>query len=189
MPLQRIPGAMVSDSTITGADVQDGSLGRNDIGESMIRLGATQATTSGVAKEFTGIPSWARRVTLHFWFVSTNGTANLLVQLGTGGAPTTSGYTGHGTFSSASSVAPISSVNGIPIFSNAAGFSHFGTLTFNNVSGNSWVASGSLVTGGTQGSTISGGFIELAGALDYLRIVTANGTDAFDQGAVNITWE
>ena len=94
MPLQRIPGAMVSDSTITstdvqdgsltgadvqdgsiagadvqdasltGADVQDGSLGRADVGESMIRLGAQQATTSGVFKESTGIPSWARGITL-----------------------------------------------------------------------------------------------------------------------------
>jgi hypothetical protein len=183
MPLQRIPGAMVSDST----------LGRNDMGESMIRLGTTQATTSGVAKEFTNIPAWARRVTLHLWFVSTNGTANLLVQLGTGGAPTTSGYTGHSTFSWVSPVQQdvvlISSVNGIPIFNNAAGYSHFGTLTFNNVGGNAWLASGQLVSAGTQGSTISGGFIELAGALDCLRIVTANGTDAFDQGAVNITWE
>jgi hypothetical protein len=189
MPLQRIPGAMVSDSTITGADVQDNSLGRNDMGESLIRLGTQQATTSGVAKEFTGIPSWARRVTLHLWFVSTNGTSNILVQLGTGGAPTTSGYTGHSVFSWASGVAPVSSTNGIPIFSNAASYSHFGTLTFNNIGGNSWVASGQLVTGGTAGAIVSGGFIELAGVLNYLRIVTANGTDAFDAGAVNITWE
>lgn len=199
MPLQRIPGAMVSDSTITGTDVQDGSLtgadvqdgglGRNDMGESLIRLGPVQGVTSGVSHQFTGIPAWARRVTLHFWFVSTNGTANILVQLGTGGAPTTSGYTGHSVFSWASGVVPVNSSNGIPIFSNAASYSHFGTLTFNNIGGNSWVASGQLVTGGTAGAIVSGGFIELAGALDYLRIVTANGTDQFDAGAVNITWE
>lgn len=189
MPLQRIPGAMVLDSSITGADVQDGSLGRNDIGESMIRLATQQTTTSGVAKEFTGIPTWARRITLHLWSVSTNGTANILVQLGTGGAPTTSGYTGHSVFSWASGVVPVSSTNGIPIFNNAASYSHSGTLTFNNVGDNAWVASGQLVTGGTAGAIVSGGFIELAGALNYLRIVTANGTDAFDAGAVNITWE
>jgi hypothetical protein len=180
---------MVSDSTITGSDVQDGSLGRNDMGESMIRLGAGQATSSGTFKEFTGIPSWARRITLQLWFVSTNGTANILVQLGTGGAPTTSGYTGHSTFSWASGVVPVSSTNGIPIFNNAAAYSHFGQITFTNVGGNSWVASGQLVTGGTAGAIVSGGFIELAGVLNYLRIVTANGTDAFDAGAVNITWE
>lgn len=219
MPLQRIPGAMVSDSTITsqdvqdgsltgadvqdgsltgadvqdasltGADVQDGSLGRNDLGESLIRLGTAQATTSGVFKEFTGIPAWARRITLSLWFVSTNGTANILVQLGTGGAPTTSGYTGYSVFSWASGVVPVSSTVGIPIFNNAASYSHFGHITFTNVGGNAWVASGQLTTSATQGAIVSGGFIELAGVLNYLRIVTANGTDAFDTGAVNISWE
>lgn len=199
MPLQRIPGAMVSDSTITsadvqdgsltGADVQDGSLGRNNVGESLIRLGTQQATTSGVFKEFTGIPSWARRITLHLWYVSTNGATNILVQLGTGGAPTASGYAGYSVFSWASGVVPISSTAGIPIFNNAASYSHFGQLTFTNVGGNAWVASGQFVTGGTQGAIVSGGVIELAGVLNYLRIVTANGTDVFDAGAVNITWE
>jgi hypothetical protein len=48
---------------------------------------------------------------------------------------------------------------------------------------------GQFVTGGTQGATVSGGVIDLPGALDYLRIVTANGTDAFAAGAVNISWE
>lgn len=180
---------MVSDSTVTGADVQDGSLGRNDLGESLIRIGTQQATTSGTFKEFTGIPSWARRITVALWFVSTNGTANILVQLGTGGAPTTSGYTAQTVFSWASGVVPASSADGIPIFNNAASYSHFGHLTFTNVGGNAWVASGQFTTGGTQGSIVSSGFIELAGVLNYLRIVTANGTDAFDAGAVNISWE
>lgn len=184
-----LTGGDVQDSSLTGADVQDGSLGRNDIGESLIRLGTQQATTSGVFKEFTSIPSWARRITLSLWFVSTNGTANILVQLGTGGAPTTSGYTGYSVFSWASGVVPISSTNGIPIFNNAANYSHFGHITFTNVGDNAWVASGQLTTGGTQGAIVSSGFIELAGVLNYLRIVTANGTDAFDAGAVNISWE
>jgi hypothetical protein len=184
-----LTGADVQDASLTGADVQDGSLSRADVGDSMIRLGTQQATTSGTFKQFTGIPSWARRITLALWYVSTNGAANILVQLGTGGAPTTSGYAGYSVFSWASGVVPISSTAGIPIFNNAASYSHFGQLTFTNVGGNAWVASGQLVTGGTQGAIVSGGVIDLAGALDYLRIVTANGTDAFDAGAVNISWE
>jgi len=189
MPLQRIPGAMVSDSTITGADVQNSSLTAADVGESLIRRGTQQATTSGTFREFTGIPSWARRITVNLWGVSTNGTTNILVQLGTGGAPSTAGYTGFSVFSWASGVVPVSSVNGIPVFNNAASYTHFGRIVFTNVSGNIWVASGALVTGGTQGAITSGGVIELSGVLDYLRIVTANGSDLFDAGAVNITWE
>lgn len=180
---------MVSDSTITSADIQDGSVTRDDVGQSLIHVGTQQATSNGVFKEFAGIPSWARRITVSLWYVSTTGASNILVQLGTGGAPTTSGYAGYSVFSWASGIVPISSTAGIPIFNNAASYSHFGELTFNNVGGNAWLASGQFVTGGTQGAIISGGVIELAGVLNYLRIVTANGTDAFDAGAVNITWE
>ena len=184
-----ITSADVQDASLTGNDIQDGSLTRDDIGQSLIRVGTLQVTTSGVFKEFNSIPSWARRITVAFWNVSTNGASNLLVQLGTDGAPTTSGYAGYSVFSWASGVVPVSSTAGIPIFNNAASYSHFGELTFTNVGGNAWVASGQFVTGGIQGSIVSGGVIDLAGVLDYIRIVTANGTDAFDAGAVNITWE
>ena len=210
---------MVSDSTITSADVQDGSLTGTDVqdggigtadladaavtnaklasnavtrakvGESLINLGTEQATTSGTFKEFTGIPSSARRITVTFNAVSTNGATNILVQLGTGGAATTSGYAGYSVFSWGSGVVPVSSTAGIPIFNNAASYNHYGHLVLTNISGNTWVASGQFATAGTQGSTISGGAITLAGVLNYLRIVTSNGTDTFDAGSVNISWE
>lgn len=160
----------------------------NLFGESLVQFD-TQKTATGTNRAFLNIPYWAKRVTVSLWYVSTNGTSNILVQLGTGGTPTTSLYAGYSVFSWASGVVPVNSTAGIPIFSNANTYSHFGQLTFTNVSGNAWVASGQFVTGGTQGSIVSGGIIELAGVLDYLRIVTANGTDQFDAGAFNVSWE
>jgi hypothetical protein len=192
---------MVSDSTITTTDVQDGSLTGADIQDASIQgtdlaAGATaiardtaKASTSGVAVQFTGIPSWARRITVAFNNVSTNGATNILVQLGTGGTPTTSGYTGNSVFSWASGVVPVSSTAGIPIFNNAASYNHFGHLVLTNISGSTWLASGEFVTAGTQGSIISGGVVTLAGVLDYLRVVTANGTDTFDAGSINVFFE
>lgn len=192
---------MVSDSTITTTDVQDGSLTGTDIQDASIQgadlaAGATaiardtaKASTSGVAVQFTGIPSWARRITVAFNNVSTNGTTNILVQLGTGGTPTTSGYTGNSVFSWASGVVPVSSTAGIPIFNNAASYNHFGHLVLTNISGSTWLASGEFVTAGTQGSIISGGVVTLAGVLDYLRVVAANGTDTFDAGSINVFFE
>jgi hypothetical protein len=192
---------MVSDSTITTTDVQDGSLTGADIQDASVQgadlaAGATaiardtaKTSTSGVAVQFTGIPSWARRITVAFNNVSTNGTTNILVQLGTGGTPTTSGYTGNSVFSWASGVVPVSSTAGIPIFNNAASYNHFGHLVLTNISGNTWLASGEFVTAGTQGSIISGGVVTLAGVLDYLRVVTANGTDTFDAGSINVFFE
>jgi hypothetical protein len=191
MPLQRIPGAMVSDATITGSDIQDGSVGAVDLaaGATAIVRDTAKATTSGVAVEFTGIPSWARRITLLFNGVSTNGASDILAQLGTGGAPTTSGYTGNAVFSWASGVVPVSSTAGIPVFNNAASYNHFGELVFTNISGNTWLASGQFVSTGTAGCIVSGGVVTLAGALNYLRVVSANGTAAFDAGQINLFYE
>jgi hypothetical protein len=191
MALQRITGAIVQDSTITSADIQDGTIAAGDLaaGATVISRDTSKASTSGVAVQFTGIPSWARRITVAFNGVSSNGATNLLVQLGTGGAPTVTGYTGNSVFSWASGVVPVSSTAGIPVFNNASNYNHYGHLTLTNISGNTWLASGEFVTSGTQGSTVSGGVVTLAGALDYLRVVAANGTDAFDAGAINLFFE
>jgi hypothetical protein len=196
-----LTGSDVQDGSIAAADVQDGSLTGTDIQDASIQgadlaAGATaiardtaKASTSGVAVEFTGIPSWARRITVLFNGVSTNGATNILVQVGTGGAPTTSGYAGYSVFSWASGIVPVSSTAGIPVFNNAASYNHYGELVLTNISGNTWVASGQFATAGTQGSTISGGAVTLAGVLNYLRVVTANGTDAFDAGSINVLYE
>lgn len=171
--------------------VQDGSLTASDLaaGATAIAHDTAKASTSGVAVEFTGIPSWADRITVAFNGVSSNGLTNLLVQPGTGGAPTTSGYVGNAVFSWASGVVPVSSTAGIPVFKNAASYNHYGEITLTNISGNTWLASGQFVTSGTQGCIVSGGVVTLAGPLDYLRVVSSNGTDAFDAGSINLFYE
>ena len=56
-------------------------------------LGTSVASTSGTAIDFTGLPSWIKRITIQFQGVSLSSTANILVQLGTGSTTfTTSGY-------------------------------------------------------------------------------------------------
>ena len=58
--------------------------------------GTSQASTSGTSIDFTSIPSWVKRITVMFNGVSTNGTSNLQIQLGTGATPTytVTGYLG-----------------------------------------------------------------------------------------------
>lgn len=176
---------------ITSFIVQDGSITANDLASGVLAIAreTEKASSSGVAVEFPGIPSWARRIAVAFNGVSSNGITNLLVQLGTGGVPTTSGYSAYSVFSWASGIVPVSSTAGIPVFNNAASYNHYGELTLTNISGNKWLASGQFVTGGTQGSTISGGAVTLAAPLDYLRVVATNGTDAFDAGSINVFYE
>ena len=59
-------------------------------------LMTAQSSTSGTSIDFTGIPSWVKRVTVMFNGVSTNGASIVLLQLGAG-AVETSGYLGTGT--------------------------------------------------------------------------------------------
>jgi hypothetical protein len=58
-----------------------------------LTLGTAQASTSGTSIDFTGIPSYVKRVTVMFSGVSTNGTSLVQVRLGDSGLETT-GYLG-----------------------------------------------------------------------------------------------
>ena len=54
--------------------------------------GTAVASTSGTSIDFTGIPSWVKRVTIIFNGVSLSSTSSLLIQLGTSGGVDTSSY-------------------------------------------------------------------------------------------------
>jgi hypothetical protein len=59
--------------------------------------GTAQASTSGTAINFTGIPSWVKRITVMFSGVSTNGTSHLLVQIGDSAGVENTGYVSNST--------------------------------------------------------------------------------------------
>ncbi len=145
----------------------------------------TSVSASGTSVDFTGIPSWAKRVTVMFSGVSTNGTSNLLVQIGAGSV-TTSGY------SSGAWTANTNNSSSTAGFLITAAFAAAGTVIGNVQiclqTGNTWVESHSLGSPGTYNS-VGGGFIALSGTLDRVRITTVNGTDTFDAGTINIMYE
>jgi hypothetical protein len=158
----------------------------------IIKSGTAVASTSGTAIDFTGIPSWAKRITVMFSGVSTNGTSSLLVQLGSGSVATT-GYTSGAMAAqaTASSSAASTSTAGIlaaVTFVGAADVMN-GFMNILNVSGNNWL--GTAVTGNTVGTrtTAGTGTVTLSGTLDRVRITTVNSTDTFDAGSINILYE
>jgi hypothetical protein len=53
-----------------------------------------QAATSGTFRDFTGIPSWVKRITVMVDGLSTSGTSNLALQIGDAGGIETAGYAG-----------------------------------------------------------------------------------------------
>lgn len=156
-----------------------------------LTLATAQASTSGANIDFTGIPSWVRRLTVMFSGVSTNGTSVVQVQLGTSGGVVTTGYAAAGG-SSSTGAAPtvLQPTTGFPVVADGnAAYARQGIVVLINVSGNTWVASGAggESSGGRWWTT--GGSISLGGTLDRIRITTVGGTDTFDAGSINILYE
>ena len=159
---------------------------------SQLVSGTSQASTSGTSIDFTGIPSWVKRITVMFNQVSTSGTSNIQIQLGTGGGPTftTSGYGNNYSALSSASVSTSSATSGFVCAAiSVATAVCSGNIIITNISGNNWIESGQ--TGETNGTrvTSSAGIIALGAALTAVRITTVNGTDTFDAGSINILYE
>jgi hypothetical protein len=174
--------------------VLNGTTGVQDNSGAFV-AGTAVASTSGTSIDFTSIPSWVKRVTVNFNNVSTNSTSDVLLRLGSGSIVTTGYSSVGGSFWTGSQAAALVT-NGIAFsyagLTYAAG-AYTGSITLSllNSSTNLWVASGSIAsTGGlvTFSSVISGS-LALSGVLDRIRITTANGTDTFDAGSINITYE
>lgn len=179
-------GAIEEIAAGTGLSLTGGSLFLSE----PLTLGTAQASTSGTNIDFTGIPSWVRRITVMFNGVSTSGTAIPLFQLGTSSGVEATGYTGVGGLIFGTTGSTTSSTAGFPLASNLAANVHSGAVVFTTLGSNIWVAQGCFgnVVGTTQAVTVAG-VKPLAGVLDRVRITTTGGTDTFDAGSINILWE
>jgi len=152
-----------------------------------ITSGTAVASTSGTSIDFTGLPSWIKRITVMMNGVSTSGTSLVQIQLGTGSTTyTTSGYTSAG--SNGNSPTTVTQTSGLNVdnIGNAA-FTRTGLGTLANITGNTWVWS--FANANSSGPSFGAGGIALAAALTAVRITTVNGTDTFDAGSINILYE
>jgi hypothetical protein len=156
----------------------------------VISSGTAVASTSGTSIDFTGIPSWVKRITVMLSQVSTNGTSIPQIQIGSGSVDTT-GYLSGGAFvTTAAGVAATTATSGFIIYSNSAGASLPGSIVLSLLGSNIWVAQG-VVFQATSTANVAqtAGTKTLSGALDRVRITTVNGTDTFDAGSINILYE
>ena len=153
-----------------------------------LTLGTAQNTTSGTAIDFTGIPSWVKRITVMLNGVSTTGTSNLMLQLGSGTIDTSGYVSGASQINSTGSTIVSSTAGLIATGSNSATSSLQGAISISLLSGNTWVGQSSLWNTALVNNVGSGGKT-LSNLLDRVRLTTVNGTDAFDAGSVNILYE
>jgi hypothetical protein len=176
---QTLTNKTLTSPTISGAVV-------SSMASSVITSGTSVATTSGTSIDFTSIPSWVKRITLIFQGVSTNGTSDVLIQLGSGSI-STSGYVSTGVISGATT-GPASSTSGYLVYSDQAAFVRSGLFIFSLLGSNNWAGS-HVITASTTYASYGGGSNTLSGVLDRVRLTTRNGTDTFDAGSINILYE
>lgn len=184
MAISKIQDAGVS---LTGAALPAGSV-TPDLLAQPLTLGTAVATTSGTAIDFTGIPSWVKRITLLFSGVSTNGSSNWVVRIGNGSIIST-GYSSASTYFVSAGLTTQSDTSGFFIRSdNPANFIS-GAMVISNISNNTWTETWVGGNGPNTQTHLGGGQLALGGVLDRIRLTTLNGTDTFDAGAINIMYE
>jgi hypothetical protein len=138
--------------------------------------------------DFTSMPSWINIINVTFRNISTTSGSDILVQLGTSGGVTTSGYVSTSIDFDGSGSATVSSTSGLILKVNGAGNVINGIMTIVYTGSNAWVNNHSVSTATNIMST-GGGTIALGGTLDRVRITTVSGSDAFDAGSLNVSYQ
>jgi hypothetical protein len=151
---------------------------------------SVNTSTGATLYDVTGIPSWARRVTIILSGTGFNG-GELGVRVGSNaGGILATGYSG--------GVAYIAASTNTGTLSNGAQFRFFtngpvdGSLVFNRLgTSNVWVLSLLIsTTSGSSVSFVSGGKIDLgANALDRIRLTSVSGTNTGSAGTMIVNWE
>jgi hypothetical protein len=176
------------DATVTAADIVDASITAAKLSQPLT-LGTAQAATSGTSIDFTGIPSWAKRITLMLGVVSTSGTSDLLVQGGAGSIDTaTYNDVVSGIVGTAVGSTTVTTIGFRLTPSVTAATTNSGQLVMTLIGSNRWAVTHTL-TRNDGIVAIGGGDKLFSGTLDRIRLTTVNGTDTFDGGSMNILCE
>jgi hypothetical protein len=192
-----ITSDQLSDAVVTTAKLDDEAVTEAKIEASVLtqsrpQLGTVKSVSSTVV-DFTGIPSWVKKITVTLVAVSTNGTSRFIVQIGDSGGVASSGYAASRVnLTNAGAVSIGGDSTGFHVMNAAAAADAYRgvvVLTLHDPATNTWVSQSTIRS--DTGTTIflGVGSKALAAALDRVRLTTDNGTDAFDAGSVNILYE
>jgi len=181
----------IADANVTTAKIANAAVTPAKLSQPLT-LATAQNTTSGTSINFTGIPSWVKRITVIFNGVSSNGSSAHLIQLGTSLGVSTSGYLSYYTWTGSNGGSSGgSSFQGFVMNHGINSDIKYSHMVITLISGTTWVSShsGGYTNGQISFSQSGGGNVTLSGTLDRIRLTTVNGTDTFDAGSVNIMYE
>ncbi|MEN8171428.1 MAG: hypothetical protein ABFS03_00960 [Chloroflexota bacterium] len=177
-------GQVLTSPTITG-----------DVTGSVINLETPVATTSGSTVDFTStVPTWAKKVNILLDRVGVSGTDDIYMRMGVGGTLETTGYDHVMTRVDTSATQTWQQSGNLyaPLtYNTGANDAVRGVVSLHLIdsSTNTWVLSGVLATNTSPDATFQiAGRKALAGVLDSITLYTS-GTDTFDLGQANLSYE
>ena len=157
-----------------------------------LTLGTAQ-TATGTSVDFTGIPSWVKRITVMLDGVSTNGASDVIVQLATASGFITTGYVGSAitVVSSASPGTGAYSTGFLIRMGGAAAATavRHGVVKLELINANNWIGEVNVSLSNAVYWAGGAGSLNAVNTVTGLRITTVNGTDTFDAGTVHIMYE
>lgn len=151
-------------------------------------VSAVAKTATGASVDFTGIPSWAKRITVMLRGVSFAAAGISRLRLGTSSGLVASGYTSNNTVLTTTGTTVGAVTDGLVGISSAAAATTInGQIVITQIDTNTWVASATIYRTTDDTTVVINGNIALSGALDRLSLVAT--TSTFDAGTVNILYE
>jgi hypothetical protein len=180
------------DNSIITADIANANVTPTKLSQPLTFMTA-QPTTSGTVIDFTGIPSWAKLITIGFSQVGTNVNSNLLIRVGNSSGIKSTGYTScSNATDQAGGTGSNTSANGFVVYNDAITTNRYcGIMTLMLVdSGGSWTWVSSHTMRMRDLITIcGGGDVNLTlNPLDTIRLTTSGG-NTFNSGIMNVIYE
>jgi hypothetical protein len=145
---------------------------------------ATAKAATGTFVDFD-IPAGVKRVTVTLTDVSTNGTGRLAVRIGTPAIAVTGyrSFIGNDTGSSSNY-----NTTCIELAHNVAASDLWVSTCILSRQGDRWTISTTSLRN-SAGYAIGVGYVESVNDIRVVRVTTALGTDQFDAGTINVSWE
>ena len=150
------------------------------VGVGGITLKTPVSTGSGTIASFTSLPTGIKRIFVTMRGVSLSGSDHMIVQISTGGTFKTSGYISTSHYGGAGT----NNTAGFSVFTGAIQSGHMILQTMGN---NVWVENHAFKYN-TANCVFGGGDVALGGVIDGVRL-KPTGSNAFDLGSVNISYE
>ena len=174
-----ITNTKLGSNAVTSVKIADLAITPAKIAEPLTLM--TSVSLSSNPTDITGIPSWAKRITLILSEVKMTGSDQLLVQIGSSGILLESGYTSGSRNAS-------NATNGFIVRIDSSNRSLNGSMTLFRHSGNVWIQS-HAGNAGTDFDIVGGGIApELGGTLNIIRL-KPSGSNGFASGAISVMYE